>query len=508
MHNTTKGHWDVGIEGMEGLWDPGHPLVRQTVEALCKWNADGRPFGADGILPPEADSLAASSRPGLEEGAKKLPLATLTEACQSPSSWLPDHAAWALRSAAVMIRALEGCTVVVSPSDAADDSVLFSGLAEAAGARASLTDVIAGRAPLGRSSRRRACDESATATLTWSGAIRDMVAGRCSALGVPVCRAGRLLLGGRGLEPRDAAALLASQPTSVIGTDLRLTSGLGPSDLPWCSLDDVTSLSAVPRLPIITAPVGVPSLGAQPRARSDRPRQRRVVGFAGRVEPEKSIGLALVGAAMAIQADDPPTTFRVIGWGSMQGPMARLAGRLGLFRPPHSLEFAGRLTGAELAAAVADLDVLVFPSLRSETETFGLVPLEAMAAGVPVVAFGAGGSSDFIVNGTTAVVPETLDAPGVAAAIRTAIRDAAVLRESGRRLTLGPASEPRRAAHWAVLLDCMGSCPEGGVGSLASWMLGQAGGLLRLRRHRECAVSCAEASTAAKISGPAVRVMR
>jgi len=55
--------------------------------------------------------------------------------------------------------------------------------------------------------------------------------------------------------------------------------------------------------------------------------------------------------------------------------------------------FLGARFGEELAKAYADADVFVFPSL---TDTFGLVILEAMAAGTPVAAFMAPGPRDLI----------------------------------------------------------------------------------------------------------------
>jgi glycosyltransferase involved in cell wall biosynthesis len=57
--------------------------------------------------------------------------------------------------------------------------------------------------------------------------------------------------------------------------------------------------------------------------------------------------------------------------------------------------FLGAKFGPELAAAYACADVFVFPSL---TDTFGLVILEAMAAGTPVAAFPAPGPIDIIPN--------------------------------------------------------------------------------------------------------------
>lgn len=55
--------------------------------------------------------------------------------------------------------------------------------------------------------------------------------------------------------------------------------------------------------------------------------------------------------------------------------------------------FTGFLGGADLATAVASMDVLFFPSV---TETFGNVTLEAMASGLPVVAAAATGSESLV----------------------------------------------------------------------------------------------------------------
>jgi len=68
-------------------------------------------------------------------------------------------------------------------------------------------------------------------------------------------------------------------------------------------------------------------------------------------------------------------------------------------------EFTGMLHGAELAAAVASADVMVFPS---RTDTFGLVMLEALACGVPVAAFPVTGPLDVITQGVTGWMSEDL----------------------------------------------------------------------------------------------------
>jgi len=58
--------------------------------------------------------------------------------------------------------------------------------------------------------------------------------------------------------------------------------------------------------------------------------------------------------------------------------------------------FVGYLQGLELASAFASADAFIFPS---RTETLGLVLLEAMAAGCPVVAAGTGGITDIVTDG-------------------------------------------------------------------------------------------------------------
>jgi len=65
---------------------------------------------------------------------------------------------------------------------------------------------------------------------------------------------------------------------------------------------------------------------------------------------------------------------------------------------------AGFLRGDELAAAFASGDVFVMPS---RTETLGLVVLEAMSAGLPVVGARAGGVPEMIVDGVTGVLFDT-----------------------------------------------------------------------------------------------------
>lgn len=76
-------------------------------------------------------------------------------------------------------------------------------------------------------------------------------------------------------------------------------------------------------------------------------------------------------------------------------------------------EFLGRVSDADLPALLARSRALLFPG----EEDFGIVPVEAQAAGVPVIAYGSGGARDSVVDGVTGVLfdPQTVD--GLCAAI-------------------------------------------------------------------------------------------
>lgn len=93
-----------------------------------------------------------------------------------------------------------------------------------------------------------------------------------------------------------------------------------------------------------------------------------------RLAPEKNLGLAFAAFA-AIRAERPNARMVCVGDGPQAATLAR--------RHPEVL-FCGMRTGTDLAAHYASADLFIFPSL---TETFGNVVSEALASGLPVVAF-------------------------------------------------------------------------------------------------------------------------
>ena len=111
-------------------------------------------------------------------------------------------------------------------------------------------------------------------------------------------------------------------------------------------------------------------------------RSRPLVGVAARLQSEKGVVYFLEAAAHVLRFL-PQVHFLVIGDGPLRGELQTYARQLGMQEYVHFLGF--RL---DARAIVGLLDILVVPSLSEGTP---LVTLEAMTAGVPVVASAVGG---------------------------------------------------------------------------------------------------------------------
>lgn len=160
---------------------------------------------------------------------------------------------------------------------------------------------------------------------------------------------------------------------------------------------------------------------------------RRRVVFAGRVIEAKGVGV-LIRAARAIEAE-----VVICGDGWHTEAMRRLARRTGVAERVH---FRGWLGAQELASELADASIVALPSLWPEP--FGLVGIEAFAAGRPVVASLTGGVSDWLTDGVNGLgVP-----PGDTAALAKALD--ALLDDSARQAQLGAAGQAMVAARFTA----------------------------------------------------------
>jgi phosphatidylinositol alpha-mannosyltransferase len=175
--------------------------------------------------------------------------------------------------------------------------------------------------------------------------------------------------------------------------------------------------------PIEVIPNGLEVADFPPRPVPLEPRAVPRLLFVGRFsEPRKGLEV-LLGASARLQAMGRPVEVLIAGDGDRERfEPAALRG---------AARFLGRLSDAELATAYADADLLCAPSLGGES--FGLVLVEAMAAGCPVVASDIAGYAAASAGAALLVPPG--DAEGLATALDRALHDPtlqAQLRERGR----------------------------------------------------------------------------
>jgi glycosyltransferase involved in cell wall biosynthesis len=144
----------------------------------------------------------------------------------------------------------------------------------------------------------------------------------------------------------------------------------------------------------------------------------------GRLSPEKGLDRLL-----AVWRDMPDLPLHIVGEGPAEVVRDLRA------RAPRGVVFRGQLTSGDLADAYRGAQVAVFAPYAEE---FGMAPLEAMASGVPVVAWREGGLQESIVDGETGYLvsdPVTL---------RQRLR--LLLHDPARRRAFGAAARRRAEA--------------------------------------------------------------
>jgi glycosyltransferase involved in cell wall biosynthesis len=149
--------------------------------------------------------------------------------------------------------------------------------------------------------------------------------------------------------------------------------------------------------------------------------------YVGRLDQRKGVDTAVAALAHLPAA---ATLTIVGGWDDREELRLRsVAEREGVAA---RVRFEGQRSRQEVREAYGDADVVVFPVLWEEP--WGLVPLEAMARGRPVVATGRGGSGEYLRHEENALIFEAGDPVALAAAVRRVAEDASVrerLRTTG-----------------------------------------------------------------------------
>ena len=182
---------------------------------------------------------------------------------------------------------------------------------------------------------------------------------------------------------------------------------------------------------------------------ASKPRERRAgfqVLFVGRLVERKGV-THLIEAVRRLPADLGGRLI-VIGDGPERAVLEAQTRAAGI---AERVEIRGRVSDAELRAAYAASDALVLPSIldaRGDTEGLGVVLLEAMSYGVPVVASDIGGITDIVEHDQSGVLVPPGDAAHLAQALERLARDPALRA----RLGSAGAQRVRSAFGWPEIM--------------------------------------------------------
>ena len=207
--------------------------------------------------------------------------------------------------------------------------------------------------------------------------------------------------------------------------------------------------------PADVVPYGVPLPEAEDGTRpAEGP---PVLLFVGRLVRRKGVDRLLE----ALASLERPWRLEVVGFGPEREALEAQAGRLGL---GERVAFLGRVSDDELVAAYRRAAAFVLPATmdeRADTEGLGVVLLEAMSHGVPVVATRLGGIPDIVLDGETGLLVEDT-VPALAVGIERVVSDPAAARamgEAGRRRV-------RESFAWDTIVDRLDAIyARGPVGS-------------------------------------------
>jgi glycogen synthase len=195
----------------------------------------------------------------------------------------------------------------------------------------------------------------------------------------------------------------------------RVTTNIAPTA--WLG-----GLLKLPR--VVAIPHGIAPLAPVQDANA-RGTARPVITFQGRIVTTKGVGV-LFEAAGLLRQQNHDFELRIIG----DGPERTAAEQLSLREYwKGRVRFLGRLTGAELEAALAGSSVIVVPSLGGEV--FGLVVAENMMRGLPVITSDLGAFVEVVGDG--ALTFRTGDAAELARQLARVLDDRALAADLARR---------------------------------------------------------------------------
>jgi glycogen(starch) synthase len=140
--------------------------------------------------------------------------------------------------------------------------------------------------------------------------------------------------------------------------------------------------------------------------------------YFGRLEYEKGVHDA-IAAMPRIRRAHPGATLTVAGDGTQQDWLVEVARKNKVLR---AVRFTGRVEHDQLLGLLHRCDLAVLPS---HYEPFGIVALEAAAAGAPLVTTDVGGLGEAVIDGQTGLSCPPRDVPALASAVSAALADPA-----------------------------------------------------------------------------------
>ncbi len=179
---------------------------------------------------------------------------------------------------------------------------------------------------------------------------------------------------------------------------------------------------------------------AKKRAKFAEPHEKLVM-YCGRFVREKGIHV-LLNSINSVLAQVPEAKFVIVGGGQRDRfeDFVRWAGL------EHKVVFTGFMANRNLHEMYRCADVAVFPSLY---EPFGIVALEGMAAGVPVVASDAGGLREVVLHDQTGTSCFANDPSSLAWAIIRTLKE----QEHARKLAENAKKRLKDEFDWSLLAD-------------------------------------------------------
>ena len=175
---------------------------------------------------------------------------------------------------------------------------------------------------------------------------------------------------------------------------------------------------------VTVVPPGVPIVAGPPQLTKSilQNRDDLIIGAACRLVPVKGLEYLLVAVAR-LRIDHPGIRLEIAGSGPMREKLEHQARRLGL---ADCISFLGWRT--DLSCLMPSWTAFVQSSLD---EGFPVALMEAMSAGIPVVATSVGGTPELVDNGRTGILVPPSDPMALAAGLRTLIQDARLREKIG-----------------------------------------------------------------------------